>query len=84
VVIAPRTPSDVYILNIEEEEKCCMGKVHGSWLWHKRMGHIGFYNLIKVSKKEVVKDMSKIIKPSNFVCTHCQHGKQTRLRFKNK
>jgi hypothetical protein len=23
VVVAPRTPSNVYILNIEEEEKCC-------------------------------------------------------------
>jgi transposase InsO family protein len=84
VVVAPRTPSDVYILNIEEEEKCCMSQIDESWLWHKRMGHIGFDNLIKVSKKEVVRDMPKIIKPSNSVCRHCQHGKKTRVRFKTK
>jgi hypothetical protein len=84
VVIAPRTPSDVYILNIEEEEKCCMSQIDESWLWHRRMGHIGFDNLIKVGKKEVVRDMPKIIKPSNSVCRHFQHGKQTRVRFKTK
>jgi hypothetical protein len=57
VVVAPRTSSDVYILNTEEEEKCCMGQIDESWLWHRRMGHISFDNLIKVSRKEVVKDM---------------------------
>jgi hypothetical protein len=75
VIVAPRTPSNVYILNIEEEEKCCMSQIDESWLWHKRMGHIGFDNLIKVNKKEVVRDMPRIIKASNFVCRHCQHGK---------
>jgi hypothetical protein len=53
VAIAPRTPSDVYILNIEEEEKCCMGQVDESCVWDKRMGHIEFYNLIKVSKMKL-------------------------------
>jgi hypothetical protein len=71
VAIAPRTPSDVYILNIEEEEKCCMVQVDETWLWHKRMEHIVFDNLIKVRKMEVVKDIPKIIKPSNFICKHC-------------
>jgi hypothetical protein len=36
-----------------------------------RMGPIIFDNLIKVSRKEVVKDMPNIIKPSNLVCKHC-------------
>jgi hypothetical protein len=48
------------------------------------MGHIRFDNLIKFSKKEAVKNMPKIIKPSNYVCRNCQHGKQTRVRFKIK
>jgi hypothetical protein len=81
VVIARRTPSDIYILNIEEDEKCCMSQIYESWPWHRRMEHIGFDNLIKVSKKEFVRDMPKIIKPSNFFCRHCQHGKNKRLRF---
>jgi hypothetical protein len=84
VVIASRTLSNVYILNIEEEEKYCMGQIDESWLWHKRMGHISFDNLINFSKKLVVEGMPKIIKPSNYVCRHSQHGNQTRVRFKTK
>jgi hypothetical protein len=75
VVVAPRTPSNVYILNIEKEEKWCMSQIDESWIWHTRMGHIGFNNLIKVNKNEFVINMPKFIKPSNFVCRHRQHGK---------
>jgi hypothetical protein len=42
VVFSPRTPSDVYILNIEEKEKCRMIQIDKICLWNKRMGHIGF------------------------------------------
>lgn len=84
MVVAPKTTSDVYILNIEEEEKCCMSQIDESWLWHKRMGHICFENSIKVSKKETVRDMENIIKPSNSICRNHQHGKQTRVRLKKK
>jgi hypothetical protein len=48
------------------------------------MGHTGFENLIKINKKEVVRNMSKIIKPSNPICRHFQHGKKTRIKFKTK
>jgi transposase InsO family protein len=84
VAIAPRTSSNVYILDIKEEEECYMSQVDESWLWHKRMGHLSFDNLIKASRKEAVKDMPKIIKPSDPVCKHCQLGKQTKVRFKTK
>ena len=52
-----------------------MNQIDQSWICHRRMGHTFFDNLIKVIKKEVVRDMSNIIKPSNYVCRHCQHGK---------
>jgi len=84
VVVAPRIPRNVYILNIKEEEKCCMSQIDKSWLWHKRMGHVGFDNLIKVNKNEAMRDMPKISKPSNSICRHYQHGKQTRVIFKTK
>ena len=61
-----------------------MRQIDESWLWNKRTGHIGFDNLIKDSKKEVVRDMPKIIKSSNYVCRHYQHGNPTKLRFKTK
>jgi len=42
VVVSPRTPNDVYILNIEQEEKCCMIQINKKFIWNIRMGHIGF------------------------------------------
>ena len=55
-----------------------------SWLWHKRMGCLNFDNIMKVSKKGVVRDFSKNVKPLKSVCKHCQHGKQTKANFKAK
>ena len=59
-----------------------MGQVDQSWLWNRIMGHINFDNLVKISKKQVVRDMPTIVKPSYHICKHCQHGKQTGVTFK--
>ena len=48
------------------------------------MGHIKFENLVRISKKEAVREMSKISKPSNTLCEACQHGKETQVQFKTK
>jgi hypothetical protein len=48
------------------------------------MGHINFDNIVKVSNMESVRGMSKIIKPPIPICKNCQHGKQTKVRFKTK
>ena len=48
------------------------------------MGHIHFYSLVKVSKKEEVIEMPQITKPPNTLCKHCQQGKQTKTGFKSK
>ena len=58
--------------------------VDESLLWHKIMGHLNFDNIVKLSKKEVVRDLPKIVKPLNLVCRHCQHVKQTKSSFKTK
>ena len=61
-----------------------MGQIDKSWICHRRIGHMSFDNLVKVSKKEVGRDMPKIIKPSNSICRHYQQGKQKIVRFKRK
>ena len=48
------------------------------------MGHIHFDNLVKVNKREVVREMPQITKPTNTLCRHYQQGKQTNTRFKSK
>ena len=48
------------------------------------MGHINFNNLVMINKKEAVREMPKISKPTNTICESCRHGKQTKVEFKTK
>ena len=77
-----RTPSNVYIL--ENEKQYYMSKTDEILLWNRRKGHFNFYNLVKVSKKGAIRNVSNIIKPPNHVYIHCLHGKKTRTSFKVK
>ena len=77
-----RNTNNVYTL--ENENQCYLSMVEESWLWHRRLGHLGFYNLAKISTKEALRDLPKIIVPLNYGCRHCQHGKKTRASFKIK
>jgi hypothetical protein len=84
VTTTARTSINVYVLSEIENEKCSLGKEDESWLWHKRMGHIHFDNLVKVSKREEIIEMPWITKPTNTLCKHCHQGKQTKTKFKSK
>jgi hypothetical protein len=84
IATAARTSSNIYVLSEIGNEKCFLGKEDESWLWHRRMGHIHFDNLVKVSKREAVREIPQITKPTNTLCKHCQQGKQTKTRFKSK
>ena len=79
---AVRTPSNVYIL--ENEEQFYMSQIDEVLLWHRRMVHLRLDNLIKVNKKGAVRNFPNIIKPPNHVCRHYLHGKKTRTIFKVK
>jgi transposase InsO family protein len=48
------------------------------------MDNINLVNLIKVIKKEAVREIPQITKPTNTLCKHCQQGKQTKNMFKSK
>ena len=48
-----------------------VNKVEDSWLWHKRIFHINFDNIVKVSTTFFVRDFPKIMKPSNMMCKEC-------------
>ena len=65
---ASRTPENVYILNKKLDEECHMNLVDGSWIWHRRLGHINFENLVKGSNPGAVRNLPKITKSSNLVC----------------
>ena len=58
-----RNPNNIYVINEINGEKLFIGKTNESQLWHKRMGHMNFHNLVKISTKQTIRDMPKIIKP---------------------
>jgi hypothetical protein len=60
-----RTSNNIYVLSEIGNEKCCLGKEDESWLWNRRMGHMHFDNVVKVSKRETVREMPQIMKPTN-------------------
>ena len=68
VRLGKRTQEELLVKN---ENQCHLSMIYKSWLWHMRMGHLNFENLVKISKKEVVRDFPKIVKPLNSVCKHC-------------
>jgi hypothetical protein len=70
VGIAPRIPENVYILDVKLNEECHINFVDESWLWHRRLGHIKFENIVKVRNLGAIRNLTKNIKPSNSMCRH--------------
>jgi hypothetical protein len=81
---AARTSNNIYVLSEIGNEKFCLGKEDESWIWNRRMGHLHFDNLVKVNKRQSVREMPQIMKPTNTLCKHCQQGKKTKIGFKSK
>ena len=78
--IGKRTRGNVFHLN-PTEMTCLVAKVDNSWLWHRSFYHIDFDNIVKVSNTVAIRDMSKIIKPTNVVCKECILAKQRKVSF---
>jgi hypothetical protein len=57
IATTAKTSSNIYVLSEIGNEKCCLGKEDEGWLWNRRMGHIHFDNLVKVNKKEAIREM---------------------------
>jgi hypothetical protein len=84
IATAARTSRNIYVLSEIGNEKCFLGKEDEIWLWHRRMGPIHFDNLVKVSRREAIREIPWIMKPTNTLCKHCQQRKQTKTRFQSK
>lgn len=52
--------------------------IDDSELWHQRLGHLNFIDMLKIASKEIVKDLAKMEKIGKIICGSCQLGKQTR------
>jgi hypothetical protein len=57
---------------------CNKTTIDDSELWHQRLGHLNFTNMLKIAGKDIVKDLPKMEKTGKGICGSCQLGKQTR------
>jgi len=48
------------------------------------MCHINFDNIVKISATQAMRDLPKLVKPTNSMCKECQLGKQRRTTFNSK
>ena len=48
---------------------------HDLVLWHRRLGHIGFDHLTRVSCKDLIRGLPKLKAVRDLVCAPCRHGK---------
>ena len=84
IAVVTRTCRNLYTLTETSKGSCLLGKEDEDWLWHKRLGHIIFDNLVKTSSKKAIIDIPNIGNPSNNICASCQKGKLTITSFKAK
>ena len=60
---------------------CLVAKVDENWLWHKRFCYINFDSIVKTSSMFAVRDLTKIVKPTNTICKECVLAKNKRTSF---
>jgi hypothetical protein len=61
---------------------CNKATIDDSELWHRRLGHLNFSDMLKITGREIVKDLPKMEKTGKGICGFCQLGKQTRAAHK--
>jgi hypothetical protein len=61
---------------------CNKATIDDNELWHQRLGHLNFTDMLKIASKDIVKDLPKMEKTGKGICGSCQLGKQTRAAHK--
>ncbi|GJV07917.1 retrovirus-related pol polyprotein from transposon TNT 1-94 [Tanacetum coccineum] len=88
VLIAPRR-NDVYVLDMSSlspNGACFFAKASESinWLWNKRLSHLNFKNINKLTKQNKVLGLPSLVYSKDKPCTTCEKGKHHRASFKTK
>jgi transposase InsO family protein len=59
-----------------ELDKCLIAKTNMSWLWHRRLAHVGMRNLHKLQKEGHILGLMNVAFEKDRPCGACQAGKQ--------
>eukprot|EP00253_Pinus_taeda_P034332 PITA_34332 len=73
VIKGRRTPNNLYIFE-EGQQQCYLSKDDEHWLWHWRLGHLSFSQIMKACKYQAVRGLPDIKIPDNTICKSCQFG----------
>jgi hypothetical protein len=69
------TANNCYGLTVDPQIFCNKATIDDSELWHQRLGHLNFTDMLKIASKDVVKDLPKIEKTRKGIRGSCQLGK---------
>ena len=61
-----QTRSNLFYLDIEDAT-CLVVELDDAWLWHKRLCHVNFDNLVSISNMKKVNGLPKLKKPDNII-----------------
>ncbi|KAJ4805895.1 Pol [Rhynchospora pubera] len=87
LVYTGQRKKDVYYLNFDHftnGEQCFSAIATGSWLWHRRLGHVSLDSIKKLVKLKLVRGLPSHKLDLNGLCEACMKGKQTKSSFKTK
>ena len=71
---------NLYLVDFNARETqlstCLITKSSMSWLWHRRLGHVGIKHLNKLVKHDLVRGLKDITYEKDKLCSVCQAEKQ--------
>jgi hypothetical protein len=65
-------------------DTCLIAKTKMSWLWHRRLAHVGMKNLHKLLKREHILGLTNVHFEKDMICSACQAGKQVGVQHPHK
>ena len=78
-----QTKGNLFYLDLGECS-CFIPQVEESWLWHKRLCHVNFDNMVKIRKFRKVRGIPSLKKLDVGLCKNCKIGKMGKTSFKSK
>ncbi|VFQ77919.1 unnamed protein product [Cuscuta campestris] len=87
VILTGKRIRNIYEVMWDNVKEACLiskGDTNLLWLWHKRLSHLNFKTLNKLSKEGLVEGLPKAAFRKESICDACQKGKQVKSTFKAK
>ncbi|XP_072072112.1 uncharacterized protein [Arachis hypogaea] len=88
VLFVAKRSDNVYGITLDDlkvQNVTCFSSMESEkWMWHKRLGHASMFQISKLVKRGLVRDLPNIKFDKDIICDACQMGKQIKTSFKPK